>query len=114
MPAITGAVVVADQRDMLVTDQYQEIDASVTFGNGALTYPPGGIPLTAAQFGFRNFIKAVDFVDPSSGDGYVYKYDQATASIRIYEVGPALSTPLSELGSVAVAATTLQVYARGR
>lgn len=120
MSAITGAVVVADQRNMLVTDMYREINASVAFGNGTLTYPSGGIPLTAAQFGFRNFISSLFFIDAGNANGYVYKYNKATMSIRIYQgaylTDAAADNQLIELvaGTAAPAAVTLQVMAKGR
>ena len=61
--------------------------ASITFGNGALTYPSGGVPLPAiGKFGFR---KAIDFVaiEQPPGNGFVYKYDRANHKIRIYTQG---------------------------
>lgn len=59
----------------------------VAFGNGALTYPNGGVPLTLAKLGFRQGLNSIHIVNPSHGDGYIYKPDIANAKIRIYAQG---------------------------
>lgn len=88
----------------------------VGFGNGTLTYPSGGIPLTGASMGLPNYVRSVDLVDPSNSDGYVYKWSQSANTIRIYQSGveSASALPLAEIAtSVAPAATTLVVSAQG-
>lgn len=89
---------------------------SVGFGNGALTYPSGGVPLTGASMGLPNYVRSVDLVDPSNGDGFVYKWDSVNNKIRIYQSGvqSASALPLAEIAtSVTPAATTLVVSAQG-
>lgn len=58
---------------------------TTAFGNGTLTYPTGGIPLTKASFGCPNVIKSVALFSPASANGFVYKYDMANNKIRIYQ-----------------------------
>jgi hypothetical protein len=61
--------------------------ASLSFGDGALTYPTGGIPLPAiGRFGLLRQVD-IGVVEPPPGDGYVYKYDRANHKIRIYGQG---------------------------
>lgn len=94
----------------------RQVFASVTFGDGALTYPAGGIPLTKAKLGLPNQLESLLFVDSGSANGYVYKFDQANAKIRIYQGDNdnVADAPLIELGgSAAPAAVTLKVQARG-
>ena len=51
------------------------INLTVAFGNGTLTYPSGGIPLTAAKMGCPNQIISCMLNSPASSNGFVYKYD---------------------------------------
>lgn len=115
MSAISSAVVTANQYSVSVQDKFKQIACSIAFGNGTDTYPVNGIPLTVGQFGFRNTIRNILFNDPSSATGYVYKFDSTHNTIRIYQGNYSLPSagPLVELGSVAVAATTVTVEAEG-
>lgn len=79
--------------------------ATVTFGDGALTYPATGIPLPAiGNFGLH---KGIDFVafQGKLGAGYTYNYDSTNHSIEIWNAGTELSG--------AVAATTLKLLIFG-
>jgi hypothetical protein len=64
---------------------HKVLNLTVAFGDGALTYPSGGIPLTAAKMGCPNQILSVVIDGPASGDGIVYKYDKANNKIRMYK-----------------------------
>lgn len=115
MAAISSVAVSMDVRHEVCTDKYKSIQGSVVFGDGTSTYPSGGIPVTLGQLGFRNALRGLYFNDQSSADGYVYKFDVSTLSIRIYQVGAAVSTPLSEVTTayVPAASTTLSFEAEG-
>jgi hypothetical protein len=83
---------------------------TIAFGNGTLTYPTGGVPLLQASLGCPNYLRSVVFVDPSNGDGYVYKWSQSANTVRIYQSGveSASAAALAELGTgAAPSATTL-------
>lgn len=89
--------------------------ATIVFGDGALTYPTGGVPLPAiGQFGLQRQVD-IGLIEQPSGDGYVYKYDRTNHKIRIYQnVDPAdtggADTPLVEMGTgEAPAATTIKM-----
>ena len=59
----------------------------VTFGDGSLTYPTGGVPLPAiGVFGFK---KQVQFglAQQPVANGFLYKYDPATHKVKIYTQG---------------------------
>ena len=60
---------------------------SITFGNGSLTYPAGGVPLTKAKLGCP--AKIDDFIveDPANANGYVVKYNPTTEKLRLYQIG---------------------------
>lgn len=51
---------------------------TVAFGNGALTYTTGGVPMpTGGSFGMPNaVVESITVDDDSAGAGYHYTYDQ--------------------------------------
>lgn len=71
----------------------------IKFGNGTLTYPTGGIPLTRGKMGLPRHIKSLLLIDPESSDGLVYKFDLDNEKLRIYQGDYSVSTdgPLIEL-----------------
>jgi len=61
--------------------------ASVAFGDGALEYDTGGIPMPAiGAFGFRNEI-ALGLIQQPSANGFYYKYDATNRTIKIFTQG---------------------------
>ena len=77
-------------QDLIPAGNRKVAVASVTFGDGVLTYPTGGVPLPSlGHFGFKH---QVDFVTPSEpgANGYVYKYDPAAHTLRIFGGGTEL------------------------
>lgn len=117
MAAITGVTINSvDVRHGLVTDKFKKFSVSLSFGDGALTYPSGGVPLTKTQLGFRNTIRSLLINNASAGDGFVYKFDSVNSTIRIYQGdnNNAADAPLIELlTSATPAATTLLYEAEG-
>lgn len=96
---------------------YKHYVFTVAFGNGSLTYPSGGVPLTAGKLGCPNQIIKLNLFSPASANGLVYKYDAANNKVRIYQgdYSEAADGPLVELagGSATPAAATLYVEALG-
>lgn len=95
MAAITSS-------DVTVTVRYRErigkktrVMATVSFGDGALTYPSGGVPLPAKSY-FR--LSSIDafHIEAPSGNGYVYKYDAANHKIKMFQ-----TATLTPAGTVA-------------
>lgn len=61
--------------------------ATITFGDGALTYPTGGVPMPdKAQFGFCRQIQHIIIQQPVS-IGFVFRYDQADHKMKILTQG---------------------------
>ena len=93
------------------------INLTAAFGNGALTYPSGGVPLLAASMGCPNQIISVSLNSPASNNGFMYKYDLANNKIRIYQGDNdnVADAALIELvgGSAAPAAATLALEVVG-
>jgi len=92
MPPITSAdvtvTVSAPDRDIGGGGVFKNITlASIAFGNGTLTYPTGGVPLPAiGNFGYKRELKFVGIQEPSA-NGFVYKYDDAAHTIKIFTQG---------------------------
>ncbi|MBU2549027.1 MAG: hypothetical protein KKB20_11475 [Proteobacteria bacterium] len=60
--------------------------ARITFGDGALTYPAGGIPLPG--IGSFGFLRQLQFVAiQGAADGFVYKYDPDNHKLKIFTQG---------------------------
>jgi len=66
---------------------------TLTFGDGALTYgnAAGGVPLTIANLGCPNFLIDFIFLEAHAENGFIYKWDESSANILIYETA-AVST----------------------
>ena len=118
MPDISSSDVVYTLTKQRKEDSsFKVVSFSVQFGNGTLTYPAGGIPLTKANMGCANNIQSVSVISPASSNGFVYKYDLANNKIRIYQGDNAnvASAPLIELvaATATPASATLSLEAVG-
>lgn len=117
MAAIAAGDVAYTITKKVVHDTGQrEVSANLVFGDGALTYPAGGVPLTKASLGLPVVLESMALVDPASANGFIYKYDSANEKIRIYQGDNdgVADGPLVELGGAAApAAATLKVKAVG-
>src|SRR3990167_10676915 len=83
----------------------------LAFGDGALTYPSGGIPLTKAKLGCPEFIRSLEIIDSDDSLGNVYKYDYANNKIKAYHA-PAQTHAhdLKVIGGQAAASTAALAY----
>ena len=73
--------------------------ADLTFGDGAKTYPTGGVPLPAiGNFGVKKAFQAM-FIQQPSGNGYTYRFDQANHKIKIMEIGQISQEEKADAGS---------------
>lgn len=70
-------------RDRRVNSRYNAT-FKVAFGDGALTYPANGIPLDKSKFGCPNVVESLTIIDPSDGDGLVWKYDFENNKLRAW------------------------------
>ena len=60
----------------------------IAFGDGALTYPSGGVPLpAAASFGMQSTIHRVKLLDEDDASGIAWKYDYENKKLRAYLQG---------------------------
>ena len=61
----------------------------IEFGDGALTYPAGGIPLPAAKSFAMNggVLEYLILTDSNDASGLIWKYDQDNKKLRAYVQG---------------------------
>ena len=84
------------------------VQATLTFGDGVLTYKTGGIPLTTASFGLYRDIDDLH-VTESNANALLYEYDKSANTLRVFTEARVEQTG----GATAVAATTLEVAVWG-
>lgn len=81
--------------DLTLTLQSQHRDGTrkvhvykIEFGDGALTYPAGGVPLPAKEsFGMAHELAYLRVIDSDDSQGIVWKYDYANKKLRGYIQG---------------------------
>lgn len=56
----------------------------LAFGNGVLTYPAGGIPLTIGKLGCPTIIESLVIVDKGTS-GYNFMYDQSAKKLVMWQ-----------------------------
>lgn len=56
----------------------------LAFGDGALTYPAGGIPITKGKLGCPTIIESMSIVDKGTS-GYSFMYDQSAEKIVMFQ-----------------------------
>lgn len=85
----------------------------IEFGDGALTYPAGGVPLLNGSLGVPNNNVSTILYDTEDGDGFVYKYDRDNNKVRIYQGdnNNAADAPLIELVSGVATPTAADLFA---
>ena len=77
-----------DARDRHILGKLRMSQGSFAFGDGALTYPYGGVPMPAiGNFGMNKEVSMLGIVD-ASGDGLIYRYDQANRKVKIFTSAP--------------------------
>jgi hypothetical protein len=93
---------------------------TVAFGDGALTYPAGGVPLTLANLGFHTTVEKFVIEDGANASGIVWKIDKTNLKLRGYEKAATPDTgdvdaALVELdsGTDAPAAQTVKFFVEG-
>ena len=56
------------------------VNAQLVFGDGALTYPAGGVPITKAKLGCPNVIESLIVYDKGTS-GYIWSYDASNEKL---------------------------------
>jgi hypothetical protein len=86
--AASDVTITLNTRDRHVLGGLRLSQGSLAFGDGSATYPNGGVPMPAiGSFGMNKEVSMFDIVD-ASGDGLIYRYDQANRKIKIFTPAP--------------------------
>ena len=95
--------------DIEIVGRRKHAHVAIAFGDGAKTYPPGGVPMPdfGSFFLVRN-LEDVILTDEASASALEAKYDTANNKIRLYSAGAELNA-----GVDPVPALTLYGFARG-
>lgn len=99
MPAIASTDVAVTQLDTgrkSIFSKRKFHRVRLVFGDGALTYPAGGVPMpTLGRLGFVRFLDGILGIQIPPDDSLIYKYDQVNNTIRIYtsSTGAELAAP---------------------
>lgn len=80
-------------------------NVQLAFGDGALTYPAGGVPITKAKFGCPNIIESLRIYDKGTS-GYEFAYDRANEKIVLIQSPSHTHNLLLKNAAVADGATT--------
>jgi hypothetical protein len=77
-----------DPRDRNKLGKIKMNELSLAFGDGALTYPNGGIPVPAVgNLGLNKQVKNLVIAE-SSSDGLIYRYDKTNHKLKVYTKAP--------------------------
>lgn len=117
MPALAASDLTVTVLDQNIVGRKRHIRGTLTFGDGALTYPTGGIPLPGfAAFGFIRNLETLEIygVNERTTD-YMTRYGPTNNTLLLYdEEAVAAGGPLLEaLTSEAPAARTYHFRATG-
>lgn len=85
MPAIAATdVSYSALKVKKLEDGRKLVQATISFGDGVLTYPAGGIPLTGAKLACPVSTDSLLYDDAANGNTNAFKHDLANNKIRIY------------------------------
>lgn len=106
--AVTVQPTVVFPHNPWIEGEHRYAQCSLSFGDGALTYPTTGVPMPGfTKFGLSRNMELLTIVD-QAGTPYTLKYDRVNNSIRMYDPGGELAGATD-----APAAQTAVVVARG-
>ena len=106
----------------LIKAGQRETHCTLTYGDGALTYPTAGIPLpTAATLGMQRNIDNLIIVDSAlnaaTTTAYMYEWDKSNHLLKIYvdedPAGVATAPFVEAATGVTPAASTLEIIVQG-
>ena len=83
-------------------DSRSLFNVTLAFGDGALTYPAGGIPITKAKLGCPTIIESLHIVDKGTA-GYEFNYDSTNEKIVMIQAPVQTHTHDLSVAAAAVA-----------
>jgi len=84
----TDVTVTLNTRDRHNLGSLRMSRGSLAFGDGALTYPYGGVPMPViGKFGMNREVSEMNITD-ASGAGYEFRYDQSNRKLKLFAHAP--------------------------
>lgn len=88
MADLTASDFVFSVRKKRLSGKRKHFQGTLTFGDGVLMYPIGGIPAPLPHiYGFVSFLDFITLVDPDHSGGLVWKYDKDNNKLVAYQAG---------------------------
>jgi hypothetical protein len=88
MSDLAASDVTVTVNEVITAGRKHRNDVKIVFGDGALTYPSGGVPMpTFGSFGMIRNIEKLALYDSNDASGIIWKYDKDNHKLRGYEVG---------------------------
>lgn len=85
-------ITVQNQRYFHGTVAQKRHQVKIEFGDGALTYPTGGVPMPAKdKFGMVHALEFLSLIDDNDATGIVWKYDKENNKLRGFIQGITVS-----------------------
>jgi hypothetical protein len=113
----TDVTITVAVRDRYILGKLKFVKATIAFGDAALTYPTGGVPMPTIlpAFGMHKQLLGLVFLDGCNAGGYVYRYDADNNKIMMYygDYSQSGDGVLVEDGGNAIAAQSITVLAIG-
>lgn len=102
---VAGSVSYTIYRQKKLEDGRKIVQAKLSFGDGALTYPTGGVPLVIGNLGMRAILESFS-VDDNGISSYGFSYDKVNQKLVMFAVGAHAHDVLLKNAAVADGATT--------
>lgn len=77
-------------------------DVTLAFGNGAKTYPAGGVPISLSAVGCPNVVESLEVFDMGIS-AYLWSYSASNKTLTAV-----VGSPLAEISGTAIVAQTLK------
>jgi hypothetical protein len=97
MADLTAANVTVTVNEQQIVSKKRRNRVTITFGNGTLTYPSGGVPMPSfSAFGMVRNLDFLTVFDEDDASGIMWKYDRTNNKLRAYfPTGGATASPAS-------------------
>lgn len=88
MPDLAASDVTITIEERRIEGKKKKCRIKIEFGDGALTYPSGGVPMPAfSSLGLKRNLDYLAVFDSDDAQGIVWKYDKENNKLRAYILG---------------------------
>lgn len=80
---VAGSVTYTINSQTISNFSKKAIIATIAYGDSALTYPSGGVPLTGGSLGLPNVVESLEIIDHGTS-GYMFSWDSANNKLKMF------------------------------